>query len=1288
MRKRAQRKSIPVESVEKRVGNKVKKKRTKKNPFHIKKQWWVAGSLIAIFLMVLMLNTYFNVTSEAPFNEDGTGFDKYYLSGPDPYYNMRHVEETLYGDNAGHYPFYGEDDPLLNYPLGRSGGRGPFMNILSIGFGQLLTPFMDEVDAVGLSMQFLPALFGALLVFPIYFIGKTLFSRKVGLLAALFLALIPIHLGSGHGSAYALFDHDSLNMFLIITSYFFLLKGVTTFDVKKSSIYALLAGIPLAALTMLWVEAEYLFTIIALYAIVQMIIDLFLGKKDFSVPRTATITLFTGYLVSLPVIASRSGLSPGLNLYLALGVAVFGVLYYLFTTKNIPWTLSLPTIFVLGAGAVTFLYFLPVISEYVPFVGGLNKIADILFGSGIYGNKVSMTIAEAGTYDISRTVMSFGPALFWVAWIGFFMLGYNYLSKNHRRDHFFLLLIFIIQIWFIGVAGRFINDLIPPVALLSAWFLWLIIDKIDYTSMIKGIKRVGGFQGIRKGVSFLHVFGILFLAFLLILPNAYLSLDAAVPATEKNDVFGDLPNGAFGSSFGKEQYWVDAYQWFAKQDTEIQNPDDRPAYISWWDYGFYGAAISGHPMVADNFQDGIPPASNFHTATSEEQAVSVWIIRLLEGESRKGALSNTITNTLNNYLDENDTNDFVSWIEEPTSSPSYGDPIAPEYGSEEFSEQYPVGQQWPENAVYHDGMELLTNKLTEEEITVLYRDIQDITGHSIRYYGVEGYDKQIFNIFGFLADRSLLLVAGEGDYSPEDKYTQIKYITQAGQELTFEEVRNRTDIQNQQDPITDTKTVYKDPYFNTMFYKTYIGFAQTNRDGSKSIPQYQIPCQNMKHFYAKYISPYPKYAYNQGQSAVVIAKYYEGAKINGTITFLDKVKDFGVVVQQNISHYGTEIPVDHDMNTSVNGSYEVIAPAGEVRLQIRRYPELGQNAFVMTNVTIGGNNSKYPAITEEEATRTAEDYQRQIDIEIPTASIKGYVYDNKDDTESRYNESVDTPLEGATVNILGYDAFDPNQQTPTAYDFESIKETKTDANGYFNFSSLLPGYYQVTIRDADGFQLESNPYVVVNPGTNWKNVSKPQKGSIEGTTYFDENDNGNYDSGEELSDVTIDVVYTTTGTNNIVETITSDENGQYTTSAFLPGNYELNATKSPDYEGVTSVSIEENKTVTKNVTLQYSKIKVTGKTLRADTNEPVANISVLFNEDTDVVNNTANESQVQSDSTGSYTANLMPGSYIVQVAEQVNETGTIVEYTFTGELTLDIGQDPVSYDITLAREEE
>ena len=1284
MRKRAQRKSIPVESVEKQVDKKINLKRNNKKPFRIKKQWWVAGSLIAIFLMVLMLNTYFNVASGAPFNEDGTGFDQYYLSGPDPYYNMRHVEETLYGENPGQYPFYAENDPLLNYPLGRSGGRGPFMNILSIGFGQLLTPFMDEADAVGLSMQFLPALFGALLVFPIYFIGKTLFSKKVGILAALFLALVPIHLGSGHGSAYALFDHDSLNMFLIITSYFFVLKGVTTFDMKKSSMYALLAGLPLAALTMVWVEAEYLYTMIALYAIVQMIIGLYLGKKDFAVPRTAAITLFTGYLVSLPVIASKGGFSPDLNLYLALGVTVLGFLYYLFTTKNIPWTLSLPSLFGLGAGGVVFLYFLPMITQVLPFVGGLNKIRSILFGAGIYGNKVSMTIAEAGTYDISRTVMSFGPALFWIAWIGFFILGYHYVTKNHRRDHFFLLLIFIVQIWFIGVAGRFINDLIPPVILLSSWFIWLIIDKIDYTAMIKGIKRVGGLQGFRKGISFLHVFGILLIAFLLILPNAYLSLDAAVPATEKDDVFGDLPNGAFGSSFGKEQYWVDAYQWFATQDTEITNPNDRPAYISWWDYGFYEVAVGGHPTVADNFQDGIPPAANFHTATTEQGAVSVWIIRLLEGEAQDSAISSSVVNVLNDYLDEDDTNDFVSWIEEPTSSPSYGDPIAPEYGKD-FSEDYPVGQQWPENAVYHDGMDLLTNRLTDENLTMLYRDIQDVTGNSIRYYGVEGYDRQIFNIFGFLADRSLLLVAGEGDYSPEDDFTQIKYVTQSGQEISFEDVKNRTDVQNQQDPIVNTKTLYKDPFFETMFYKTYIGVVQTDQSGKKSIPQYQIPCQNMKHFYAQYISPYPEFAYNQGQSAVVIAKYYEGAIINGTITFSDNVKDFDVVAQQNITHYGTEIPVDHDTNTSVNGSYEVIVPAGDVNLQVRRYPELGQNAFVMANVTIG-EDGLYPAITEAEATRADDNYRRQIDIELPSGSLEGYLYDNKDDTADIYNESTDEALDGATVQIYGVDSLDPNQGTPTAYDWNNVHELTTDEDGHYNISKLLPGYYQVVAITSDGFQME-NRIIQVNAENNWHNVSKPQPGNVEGTVYFDENENGEVDDGEEMVDASIDVIYASTGTNKVVETVSTDENGEYETSEFLPGTYQLNVTKLPGYETVTSVTIEENTTTSKNISIQYAKIKVTGEVIREDTNQPFVNASINFAVDTEVENNTANESEAQSDTSGAYSVELLPGSYVVSVIEQINESGTIITYTYSSDLTLSIGQEDTTYDIALTREE-
>ena len=274
MRKRAQRRMPAEEAVQTTRAIKPVKKKT-----IIKKNQWMAISLVGIFFMVLFLNSYFNIVSEVAINPEGESVsEKFYLSGPDPYYNMRLVNQTL---ETGKYPFYvaGERDPLLNYPLGREGGgRAPLLNMMAIGFSIPLLPFMSETDAIGYSMQFVPALFGALLVFPVYFIGKTLFGKKEGIVAAMLVAIIPIHIGSGHGSAYALFDHDSLNLLLFFLTFLFLIKSIKEKDSKKSLLYALLSGVPLAGLSMVWVEAQFLYVVIALYAIIQILIDIFTSK--------------------------------------------------------------------------------------------------------------------------------------------------------------------------------------------------------------------------------------------------------------------------------------------------------------------------------------------------------------------------------------------------------------------------------------------------------------------------------------------------------------------------------------------------------------------------------------------------------------------------------------------------------------------------------------------------------------------------------------------------------------------------------------------------------------------------------------------------------------------------------------------------------------------------------------------------------------------------------------------------------------------------------------------------
>lgn len=1277
MRKRAQRKSIPTETIEKTT-QKIQK--SNKIP-QLNKNMLIAISLVAIFLMVLFLNSYFNIASGETYNAEGDGLSQYYLSGPDPYYNMRLVEETMYGENAGTYPFYSDDDPLLNYPIGRSGGRRPLMNMMAIMTSQFMLPFMDEVDALGIAMQFIPALFGALLVFPVYFIGETLFNRKIGLLSAFFIALIPIHLGSGHGSAFSLFDHDSFNLFMITCTYLFLIKAIKEKDSMKSMLYAFLGGMPLAGLSMVWVEAQFLYAFIAVYAVAQMLIDIYTNKIDIKVPRTICIILFTGYILSLPILLSK-GIALNLEFYICIGMALFGIVYLMIKRLNIPWTLSLPFLFIVAAGGIIFLIFVPTLSETFPILKGLTKLSQIILGSGIYGKKVAATIAEAGTYDISRTVMSFGPALFWLSWIGFFLIGVNYLRKEHRRDHLFMLVFFIIQIWFLGVAGRFINDLVVPVALLSAWFVWYVVDRIDYGTMVRSIRAAGGgIHGIRRGVKFLHVSGILFVAFIVVLPNAYLSLDAAVPGTQKADIFGDLPNGAFGGGIGKETYWVDAYEWFAQQDTEIANPIDRPAYISWWDYGFYEVAVGEHPTVADNFQDGIPPAANFHTATSEQEAVTVWIVRLLEGNSKANndQLTPDTKAVLNTYLNESDATNIIQWVQTPTSSPSYGELIA-EPKTDEVEKLYTIGEQWPENAVYHDVVEALKD-YDDEIITMLYRDIQEATGKSIRYYGVEIYDRSIFNIFGFLSDKSLLLLAGGFDYDPEDEFKEVKYVSQSGQQLTYDEIVARSDTQNREDPIIRTTELYKDPYFQSMFYRTFVGINQTDENGQTTEPQYQLPCFEMKHFYGQYISPYPEYAVEQGKSAVVIAKYYEGAVINGTITYNGELQDFQVVVQQNITHYGTEVPVDHDKAMAVNGTYQVVVPAGVSTFQIQRYPELGVNAFSVATVTFDNpdENSNLATITEAEATRQGE-YHRTVDIAIDSGSLSGYVYDDLDNKEG-YNESIDQSIEDIKVSLYTILSLDVDTGQPQEYDFDKTKQMTTGADGFYNFTDLLPGYYQVVAENSEGFQID-NILIPVAPEENTYDITLPEPGAVDGTIYYDTNANGQYDQGEEMNGVNVDLVYSLT--NTVADTLTTEADGHYSFDNIIPGGYRLDLSKLPEYESSTTLEITQNQTLTNNnVSIQFAPVTVSGETKDISTATAVSNITVTFTPDASFEGNTAIRGQVKSDETGTYSVELIPGNYNVSITSE--PTADNVTYTHTSKLALTPGMGSATKEILMTR---
>ncbi|MEF8878788.1 MAG: STT3 domain-containing protein [Candidatus Thermoplasmatota archaeon] len=1328
MRKRAQRKSKSASDKPKHVTRKTSAETSKrKSLFNIGKNWWVTVALIGVFLLVLLHNSYFNMQSGVYVNEDGEGLSKYYLSGTDPYYNMRLVEKT---HETGTYPFYNENDPLLNYPLARSGGRAPLLNMMALGFSNFLTPFMGEIDAIGYSMQFIPCLFGALLVFPIYFIGKEIFNKKIGLLSALWIPLMVAIIGGSHGSIYSLFDHDSLNILLFFTTFMFLIKSIKEKDDLRSLLYGLLGGLSIAGLSMVWVEHEYIYTVIGLYAVVQIFVDLLRGEKNLRTFSSPLIMMVTGYLVSMPVLFTKhNGVPINIPLFLCLGVALFGVISYFLNRKNIPWTLSLPVVIGLGGIGFSILYYARELSQFFAPFSRLTKFTDIIRGTGgIYGKKVSLTIGEAQSFGISQTVMNFGAALFWIGLAGFFFLLYKYYKDTSKKPYLFLCVLFVVNVWLISIAGRFITDMAPVIAIFAGFMIYKIVSWLNYPKMIRNIKSAGGgLHGFRRGVKPLHLVGVLFVAMVVIL-NAIPAFTSAVPFEEKKDYWGEKVSHPFGLGYDQEAYWTATFQWLSEQDQDINNSVDRPAFISWWDYGFYEVATGNHPTVADNFQDGIPPASNFHTATSEKEAVSVWIVRLLEGDANdnEGVLSQSTKKVLEEYLGGNKANKITKWVKTPTSAPSYGEIIDKkyhEYLREDVDKRFlKVGAQWPEMALYHDVVSMLTNKthgLSDEEINSLYHDLQESTGYSIRYYGVEQRDQQIFNIFAFLSDKSLVMAG-----APQDDFvkTQLKLQRifpnnpeKESEDLGWRDAEYYYNLSEEEKTYirpVDQRQQHRSLYYDTMFYRTFLG-PSPMRD--QKYPLGQLPCSGMKHFYAEYLHTGARF--EKHLKPVVIAKYYEGATVNGSLVYGNGSADRSllIMVQNNLTRPdGKTLYINHGSEEISDGNFSVLTGGGDITIRVIRYPEqLSQFSSYLDEAYVGSNlyhqglkkNLSFEffdvfilknitlSVSDDKAMRRQDKGIINLgNLSIPPAELKGFVY----------NSTKNKPLKNVTISLREITAFPTRQQQNAQYG--ETKNTNSDVNGTYNFTDLFPGKYEFLAKH-NGYYINATS-LSLHSGLKNYNFSIPKKSTIEGRVYYDDNQNGLYDEGEEISDadVTLNHNYKLTYNmggqtgympkSDVVANTTTDENGMYNFTSIYPGkiggnnlnNYSINAIAEDGRFKAEKTAVYPAENETKSTNLSMSN-NLTGYIEYDNKTIETKNINIKFMPDGSVGSNTAEKTTATTDENGYYKTALKPGIYNVTV--DYKEENTPV-YSFTDNLivnqslstmyTLDMEKHSVTVD--------
>ena len=640
---------------------------------------WSQVLIAMAFIMAFVVRSQWYVVPAM--NGYGTG-DWDLTGGSDPWY-MKRVVDYILLQNA-HLVF----DADRFYPLGGINPRPPLFVWAIALLAMILEPFLaTPEDAVWWAMVSIPAIFGALTVFPVAAIARDHVSKPAAVIAAWLIAMMPGHISR---STWANADHDAFVMFFMALGFMWFLRAMAaggderltrSTDARPSTVLrafgdvaaqrrfavvnAALAGVAFGVVALGWKGFVVAPSILFVGYVYIVATNMFRNKDSTTLSMLMLTMLGTTLLLAMPFYAypgmdlvfSGTGLQP---LLFVLGFTM-AIAYVTTGFRDKPWLLVLGS---LTGAAVAFVGIIWVLQ----FFEQSNAFNVLFTGAGYFTKtKIFGTVAEANAPDRGMLFASFGPIVFILALsMGIIALWRG--TRQRRHEHIFMATWILLAIFMSWTAARFIFNATPAMAVLGAWGAVGLWGWSGTKEMSRKMRRLGvrtpadRIASTRKAVWRTPQFSAIMLV-MIMLGGQHMTygLDAGIPGTSPSEddidetLYNVIPDilrwdvagfsflnptayedggmrylGAFGSSFN-QQGWNDAYAWLASQDTD-QPYSEKPAFVSWWDYGFQALTSGDHPSVSDNFQSGIPATGNMLLARGEADLAAMWFWQLAEGD--------------------------------------------------------------------------------------------------------------------------------------------------------------------------------------------------------------------------------------------------------------------------------------------------------------------------------------------------------------------------------------------------------------------------------------------------------------------------------------------------------------------------------------------------------------------------------------------------------------------------------------------------------------------------------
>jgi dolichyl-diphosphooligosaccharide--protein glycosyltransferase len=1129
-------------------------------------------------------------------------------------------------------------------------------------------------------LVFSTAVWGALTVIPVYMLGKAAFGRKAGMLGAFIFALMAGHI---ERTVLSNADHDAMVLFFVVFAFYFLLRSLQSVNGSRwvskwkdpktimpglkgylgtnqqSLIYAVLGGLSVAAVGLIWTGYTYLLIIVFVYFIVQLLVDRFRNADSMGVLFTIAVFFGIAFLVMAPAYVSLNLITTWFDTPLFLfTIGIIGGLMFV-VTRDYPWTLVLPVF------TVILLVSMAVLSVFNSVL-----LETILSGQGyLVKSKLYDTISEAQAPVFSSLAMSFGMVTFWLALIG---VGYAAVKipKNLSPSFIFVVVWVAISIYMASSAARFVFNASPAFAVSAGWVLGLIIDLLKFDEMVRNLRTDHGglWKTVRSSVKIKHVLGAVFIILMILVPNVWYAMDAGIPSTTKTDYDAqiynampdllrpddyDLENGTYwylgAFSYGltlPNEYWPSAWKWFAAQDASTATALERPAFVSWWDYGFEAIQQGAHPAVADNFQNGYHFAGTLLMTQTEDGAIALFIVRCVENDIFvNNAVSAEALAKMAEYgVDTVRFRDIIinpaNYVDEVRNNPQV-------YG--ELDDDLSA-----ENAKYVAARQVLT-ALSKDQLVSLYSEVREITGNDIGYVSVDSrlfpFTATSFNIFYAPAKLSDQRV--DENNIPYDYYT-IYAVDIYGEQIPLDEV-------TASDYITSYEIVYNDAFYDTILYRAFMGYGPNDiGETEQGLPGISGSLQdlpsmqgwNMSNFRmvyrTAYYNPYPSEdvanhtdawravsydeaisMYNRIQageligtvdlsssslySGVTFLQYYDGAIVEGTAV-TDAGRPMSGIWVTVLDEYGIPHQV---VKTDENGRYSVIVPFGQVTL-VYSYGELDSRMLYGTQLHTESLDITYDQAMRVEADVDKDDqldYLIDLDVVVSAGSLTGQVYlDN--DGNGKYATATDEALVGATVIF---------ENATTGFRAEAL----STADGY-EIAGISPMNGTVRVEYQGHVFGTANVQIKIGSPVAKDLYVKPA--AISG--------NATLADGTAADQVGISLL--DRSNDLVIETVT-DSTGVYSFEGLLPGNYTI---QTPDGTALQSsdVTLEAGDSLNKDLVL-YNSMRLSG--LVSYSGQAVSNAMVGITGDLANV-------WVQSDSRGRYSVVVPKGDLSLYATATVN----------------------------------